>query len=92
MPTYDYVCTSCNYEFEEFQKMSDPLLEVCPQCKGKLRRKIGGGAGLHFKGSGFYITDYKNKNSSGNGSSKKEKTAKPAEKKKTEPAKKEKTV
>lgn len=92
MPTYDYICTNCNYEFEEFQKMSDPLLAVCPRCKGKLRRKIGAGAGLHFKGSGFYITDYKNKNSSGDEALKKKKSTKPVDKKKTEPTKKEKTA
>ena len=61
MPTYDYMCLECKNEFEEFQRMSDPLIEICPTCKGKVQRKIGGGAGLHFKGSGFYITDYKNK-------------------------------
>ena len=59
MPTYDYFCKDCSHEFEEFQKMSDALLEVCPKCNGKLQRKIGGGAGLHFKGSGFYCTDYR---------------------------------
>lgn len=59
MPTYDYVCLVCTNEFEEFQKMSDPVLEECPKCKGTVRRKISGGAGLHFKGSGFYATDYK---------------------------------
>ena len=61
MPTYDYVCLECKNEFEEFQRMSDPLIETCPTCEGKVQRKIGGGAGLHFKGSGFYITDYKSK-------------------------------
>jgi len=84
MPTYDYFCTDCKYEFEEFQKMSDSLLEVCPQCEGKLQRKIGGGAGLHFKGSGFYITDYKNKQPKGEASSKKDIPKKTGEKKKTE--------
>lgn len=60
MPTYDYVCSECTNEFEIFQKMSDPVLDKCPQCSGKVNRKIGRGAGLLFKGSGFYITDYKN--------------------------------
>lgn len=59
MPTYDYICTECANEFEEFQRMSDPVLEKCPKCNGKVQRKVGGGAGLLFKGSGFYITDYK---------------------------------
>ncbi|KAA3609856.1 MAG: zinc ribbon domain-containing protein [Calditrichaeota bacterium] len=92
MPTYDYVCTSCTHEFEEFQKMSDPLLVECPECDGKLQRKIGGGAGLHFKGSGFYITDYKNKQSSGESNSKKETPKKSTEKSKPETAKSEKKV
>lgn len=61
MPTYDYVCLSCKHEFEEFQSMTAKLLETCPKCGKEVRRKIGGGAGLVFKGSGFYITDYKNK-------------------------------
>lgn len=59
MPTYDYICLECTNEFEEFQRMSDAVLEKCPNCNGKVQRKIGGGAGLLFKGSGFYITDYK---------------------------------
>lgn len=79
MPTYDYICNDCAYEFEEFQKMSDALLTTCPKCKGELQRKIGGGAGLHFKGSGFYITDYKNKNSSSEASSKKKPAKKTSE-------------
>ena len=57
MPTYEYACPS-GHEFELFQKMSDKPRAKCPVC-GKLAvRKISGGAGLHFKGSGFYITDY----------------------------------
>ena len=67
MPNYDYVCEKCGEEFEFFQKMSDDALEVCPKekCpksrwgKGKVKRAIGAGAGLIFKGSGFYITDYR---------------------------------
>lgn len=59
MPTYDYKCTSCGHEFELFQKMTDPPAEVCPSCGGPVRRKIGSGAGLIFKGSGFYATDYR---------------------------------
>lgn len=65
MPTYEYICKNCNYEFEEFQKITDPVLTDCPKCKKpRLQRKISGGAGLLFKGSGFYITDYKNDNGS----------------------------
>ena len=63
MPTYEYVCEACNHEFEEFQQMSDPLLRACPKCKKRrLRRKIGAGAALLFKGNGFYQTDYRSAN------------------------------
>jgi len=60
MPTYDYVCDTCG-EFEHFQSMSSPRLKKCPQenCKGKVTRQIGTGAGIIFKGSGFYETDYR---------------------------------
>ena len=59
MPTYDYVCNDCAHQFEHFQSMtSDPLSE-CPACQGNLRRLIGAGGALIFKGSGFYCTDYK---------------------------------
>ena len=68
MPTYDYVCAKCGHEFEAFQSMKDAPLTTCPACKKRsVKRLIGGGAGLIFKGSGFYITDYKNKASSGGG-------------------------
>ncbi|HSY53325.1 MAG TPA: FmdB family zinc ribbon protein [Opitutaceae bacterium] len=60
MPTYDYVCTKCDHAFEVFQSMNDALLTKCPKCGRKsLKRLLGGGAGLIFKGSGFYETDYK---------------------------------
>ena len=59
MPTYDYVCTNCEYKFEEFQRMSDNPLTECPVCKGKLKRLIGTGLSPIFKGTGFYETDYK---------------------------------
>ena len=59
MPTYEYECKKCGHEFERFQKISDPPLKRCPKCRGAIRRKIGSGAGLIFKGSGFYITDYR---------------------------------
>ena len=62
MPTYEYVCQKCGHEFEQFQSMSDAALKKCPKCKkAALKRLVGGGAGLIFKGTGFYITDYKNK-------------------------------
>lgn len=59
MPTYDYECTKCAHAFEAFQKMSDPPLKFCPKCKAPVRRLIGAGAGIIFKGSGFYATDYR---------------------------------
>lgn len=60
MPTYDYECLSCGHVFEVFQSMNDAALKKCPQCsKLKLKRLIGKGAGIIFKGSGFYATDYK---------------------------------
>lgn len=62
MPTYEYECTKCKHIFEEFQKITDRPLRRCPKCRSKLRRLISGGAGLIFKGSGFYITDYKKSN------------------------------
>jgi len=62
MPTYEYVCPKCGHEFEQFQPMSDAPLKRCPKCKKLgLKRLVGAGAGLIFKGTGFYITDYKNK-------------------------------
>jgi len=64
MPTYDYVCTDCNYKFERFHSMSDEPIRVCPNCGGVVHRLISGGTGLIFKGSGYYITDYKNKSNS----------------------------
>ncbi|MGP1347919.1 MAG: FmdB family zinc ribbon protein [Phycisphaerales bacterium] len=60
MPTYDYRCTACAHEFEEFQSMSAKPLRKCPACaKNTLERLIGTGAGIIFKGSGFYETDYR---------------------------------
>ncbi|HVT72315.1 MAG TPA: FmdB family zinc ribbon protein [Lacunisphaera sp.] len=62
MPTYDYICAKCGHELEVFQSMKEAPLKVCPAChRRSLKRKVGGGAGLIFKGSGFYITDYKKK-------------------------------
>jgi putative FmdB family regulatory protein len=62
MPTYDYVCDACEHAFDHFQSMSSNILRTCPKCKKrKLRRLIGSGAGVIFKGTGFYETDYKKK-------------------------------
>ncbi|MHC4848050.1 MAG: FmdB family zinc ribbon protein [Planctomycetota bacterium] len=60
MPTYDYRCDSCGHTFDAFQRMSEDVLILCPECNERsLRRLIGSGAGIIFKGSGFYETDYK---------------------------------
>ena len=60
MPTYEYECQACGHTLEEFQSFSDEPLKKCPKCKKrKLRRLIGSGAGIIFKGSGFYETDYR---------------------------------
>lgn len=67
MPTYEYVCEKCGHEFELFQSISAEPLKTCPEdaCarkkwgRGRVKKMIGGGAGLLFKGSGFYITDYR---------------------------------
>lgn len=61
MPNYDYKCQTCGHVFEVFQSMKDPKLEDCPVegCDGKVRRLLGTGAGLIFKGGGFYETDYR---------------------------------
>ena len=67
MPTYEYFCEKCEQQFDVFQSIKDKPLTVCPEdkCrqkkwgKGKVKKMIGGGAGLIFKGSGFYITDYR---------------------------------
>ena len=60
MPTYDYACRACGHRFEHFESFSEPRLKRCPECgKDRLERLIGPGAGILFKGSGFYETDYK---------------------------------
>ena len=70
MPTYDYVCDQCGYEFELFHSMKDEPVKICPECNAaKVRRLIGTGGGIIFKGSGFYETDYKRKSGSGSSSS-----------------------
>jgi len=58
MPTYEYKCKACGHVFESFHSMTDNTIKKCPQCDGKVQRLISGGAGIIFKGSGFYATDY----------------------------------
>jgi len=63
MPTYEYKCLDCGKHFDVVQKMTDPHLEKCIHCGGRVQRLIGEGAGVIFKGSGFYCTDYSHKTS-----------------------------
>ena len=86
MPTYNYYCSDCDTHFSYFQKMSESPISSCENCGGKVKRLITGGTGLIFKGSGFYLTDYKNgKKSKGNNSQstqEKNENSKPVEKEK----------
>jgi putative FmdB family regulatory protein len=72
MPTYEYECLKCKYRFEKFQGIKDDPLKECPKCGGKLRRLISAGAGIIFKGNGFYHTDYKKTGGSASESKKSE--------------------
>lgn len=65
MPTYDYECQSCGHIFEHFQSMSEEPLSECPKCGNAVKRLIGGGMGIIFKGSGFYVTDNRSGSKSG---------------------------
>jgi putative FmdB family regulatory protein len=75
MPLYEYQCEACEKRFEKIQKFSDPLVDTCPSCGGKVRKLLSSPA-IQFKGSGFYITDYPKK--SGGSSDGDAKAAKPA--------------
>jgi putative FmdB family regulatory protein len=59
MPTYEYECEKCGITFERFQNITEEPIKKCPECGGPVRRLIGAGAGVIFKGSGFYATDYR---------------------------------
>jgi putative FmdB family regulatory protein len=59
MPTYEYECQKCHHRFELFQSIKDAPKKTCPKCHGRVKRLMGTGAGLIFKGSGFYSTDYR---------------------------------
>lgn len=61
MPTYEYICEQCKFKLEAFQQMTDKPLTQCPKCFGHLKRKIGSGSGIIFKGTGFWETDGKKK-------------------------------
>ncbi len=81
MPTYEYVCKNCGHKFEKFQSITASSLRKCPQCgKMKLQRLIGSGAGIIFKGSGFYQTDYRTDSYKSGEKKYKEQTDKAAEK------------
>ena len=86
MPTYQYICKKCGYELEELQSFAEPPLIHCPSCKtDNLARVLSAGSGLIFKGSGFYLTDYKKEDKSRSKveHTKETKEEKPAEKKKS---------
>lgn len=86
MPTYDYVCSSCRHEFERFQSITDAPVRTCPRCRKRTaRRCIGSGAGIIFRGSGFYETDYRRSEDYKN-ESKSEREPAGAEKKDASPA------
>jgi len=85
MPTYDYICENCDHQFEQFQSITAKPLRQCPKCrKRKLKRLIGIGSGVIFKGSGFYQTDYRSESYKKAEKSEKPTTGKDAAKKKTE--------
>ncbi len=87
MPTYEYACAKCGHEMEAFQSMKDAPLKKCPACgKLSLKRKVGGGAGLIFKGTGFYLTDYKKPAAPKESGSDAKPAAKPTETKAAAPA------
>ncbi|MFQ3619507.1 MAG: FmdB family zinc ribbon protein [Spirochaetales bacterium] len=95
MPSYDYECTVCGHRFELFQNMSDPPVTDCPQCGKRVRRLIGGGMGVIFKGSGFYVTDNRKSSSSSTSTSDKKgstETSQKIESQKTESTAKEKVA
>jgi putative FmdB family regulatory protein len=84
MPTYEYICDACEHEFEQFQSITAPPVKACPECrKKKVRRKISTGAGILFKGGGFYETDYRSKSYS-DAAKKDAEAAKPASETKSE--------
>lgn len=80
MPTYEYMCKACGYKFEKFQSIREEPLKECPKCHANdVTRLLNGGSGLIFKGSGFYITDYKkNSNTESNKNKPQEKKQKKA--------------
>jgi putative FmdB family regulatory protein len=87
MPTYEYICDACRHEYETYQSIKDAPLKKCPECgKAKLRRKLGTGGGFIFKGSGFYITDYRSESYKKAAESDKPSSEKPDSAKDSKPA------
>jgi len=85
MPTYDYICKNCEYEFEQFQAITARPIRRCPRCrKTSLKRLVGSGSGVIFKGPGFYQTDYRSENYKKGEKSEKGCTDKNTAKKKTD--------
>lgn len=87
MPTYGYECEKCHHEFERLQSMADKAVKKCPKCKGRVKRLLGGGSGIIFKGSGFYGTDYRSKKYQDAAKKDKESKEKPPDSSKAKPAK-----
>ncbi len=80
MPTYDYICDGCKHEFEAFESIKADPQKLCPECKElTLRRKIGAGAAILFKGSGFYQTDYRSESYKKSAAADKPSESKPAD-------------
>lgn len=75
MPTYEYQCRKCGHKFEKFQSITAAPVKTCPKCRGRVARLVSGGAGIIFKGTGFYQTDYKNAKSPGTSAASSEKSA-----------------
>ena len=91
MPTYDYECNKCGYKFDLFQSITSKPSATCPKCKSKAQRLISGGGGIIFKGSGFYVTDYKRKDERRKSEHKEEQKTGTADSEKSETSKSEKT-
>jgi putative FmdB family regulatory protein len=85
MPTYHYICPKCGHDYDKLQKISDESRAACPKCGTAGERQISGGAGLVFKGSGFYITDYKRSGEKKDTESPKSEVKEKSDKKKDKP-------
>lgn len=88
MPTYEYECSQCSHRFEQFQSIKAEPIKICPVCKGAIRRLIGSGAGIIFKGSGFYQTDYRSSSYQKKAEAEKPGAKKPESDKKSDSSKK----